>query len=253
MSRGVKQLIYGVAFLLFWALVGLAIYSIFIYRAPSCTDKIKNQTEEGIDCGKVCGNICFPSNFEPISLVDDIDLLSLGGGRWSLLAKIKNSNNNFGASSFKYVFSVEDASHRVISQLNGESFIYGNEEKYLVLPNLDFSKEKPVSAKLEISDPKWLSEKDFLKPKLKLQNKSISIADKKIRVEGVVQNEGSLTLSKVKIVAIFYGKVKERPLGVSEVEVNNINPQEMKSFFVIHPYLEGMDVNQTEVYLSGLR
>jgi hypothetical protein len=253
MSRGIKQLIYGIAFILFLFIIGLALYSFFIYKAPSCTDKIKNQEEEGIDCGKICDNICFPDNFAPLELVNDVRLLSIGNGRWSILAEIKNSNDNFGASNFKYNFSVKDASDQIIKELVGESFIYGNEEKYLALPNLDFSSKKPVSVDLVIKDPQWLSEKDFQKPKLKLQNKTVTITDKKIKVDGIIQNESSLPLSTIKIISIFYGKFPDRPIGVSEAEINNISPQEMKSFVVLHPYIEGIDVNQTEIYISGSR
>ena len=56
--RLVKQLLYGGVLILIIAGAAVWIYRGAIFIAPTCSDGIQNQTEEGIDCGAICGISC---------------------------------------------------------------------------------------------------------------------------------------------------------------------------------------------------
>src|SRR5882724_8010535 len=98
MDRRAKQIIYGIAFLLFWALIFTGVYFIFFHAAASCFDGVQNQNEEGIDCGSVCPTSCLPQTLAPIELVEPVKNFIVDQNHLSFLATVKNQNPAYAAS-----------------------------------------------------------------------------------------------------------------------------------------------------------
>lgn len=159
--RTVKQIIYGIFYLLVLAIILAATYFIFLKPSPTCFDNKQNQNEQSIDCGGVCIP-CGAKYAEPLKITQ-LNNSPAGNKKTVLLAEIKNPNLDFGAQEFSYKFNFLDSQGSKISEVSGRSFIYSGEVKYLInvveIDSKDFSKTE-----LEFSNYKWISKEEFKKP-----------------------------------------------------------------------------------------
>src|SRR3989344_5658575 len=73
---------------------------------------------------------------------------------YSVAAKIRNPNTNFGAANLNYTFYLYDTNNVLMKVLSGKSFIWPGESKYIIEGGVNFLKA-PISAKLEIENPAW--------------------------------------------------------------------------------------------------
>src|SRR3989304_8281011 len=106
MNRMIKQLLYGILFLVVFGLVFFPVYRLFV-PAPSCSDGIQNQQEEGVDCGAVCGLSCAPTLHSLI--INQIELIANSDGSYDAIAQLDNDNTIYGASRVDYRVDVSGA------------------------------------------------------------------------------------------------------------------------------------------------
>ncbi len=144
MNRLSKQLLYGLVFL---AIIGIIVW--WLYRlavpAPTCTDGIQNQGEEGVDCGAVCGKSCPPALI-PLEN-NGVQLIHNADGYWDALAYLENPNGVYGASRVDYVFKATGAAGNVLATRTGFTYVNPAQPKYLVFP-LGKLSTAPASAAL---------------------------------------------------------------------------------------------------------
>ncbi len=169
--RIIKQFIYGGFFLAVIFLIGLGIYWIFSSRA-GCFDNKKNQLEEGIDCGGSCVScgIKYPKNLN----ASWVKTLPAGENKTIAVSGIENPNIEVG-SEFSYtinIFSKDALSASkdgvILKTLNGNSFIYAGEKKYLVdVFDTDF--KNIDKAEISFSNVNFKPRSNFLKPKAEIR------------------------------------------------------------------------------------
>lgn len=170
-NRLLKQLTILLIFLFICFLIALAVYYL-IHSAPSCSDGIQNQEEEGIDCGGPCPPC-------PISQPQDIEvfwsrLLSSQADFYDLAAQIKNPNQHCGSGQLPYRFEIYNQSGELIKQVNGSTFILPNQSKYLVESRiaLDCPIEQVGQIQLSFGEISWDKLKDYYSlPQLIVQQK----------------------------------------------------------------------------------
>ncbi len=171
MPRRLKQVIYGIFYLVFFALLGTGIYFLFLKPAPSCFDDKQNGTEEGIDCGlPACGKICLPSTLRDIAVLGEPNLFSIDDTHSTLLVALQNSNLDYAAKSFRYEAKLYDKKGAVSQTFSGNSFIYAGELKYIALPNVFASKADLGMIEFAIQNPAWVQADIFRKPHLTIQD-----------------------------------------------------------------------------------
>lgn len=252
MQRFKKQIIYGGSFLLLIIFILGWVYFSYLKPEPSCFDKKKNQNEEGIDCGGICGNFCFPSDFRPIGMIGDPSFLKVDRGHVSLIAEIQNPNGHLAAKNFSFEFGIFGISKTPLKIASGESFLYSGERKTLIIPNIEVDLGKIERVELAISKPIWVEDRNFPHPSLKLQNKNTSFLDRNIIVEGKIVNEESQVFSEVEVIAIFKNQARGQ-VGVSKTVINNFKPDETRNFSILHPLIENVDLGRTEILIYAKR
>lgn len=97
-------------------LIGVPTY-LALHHAPSCQDGVKNGTEEGVDCGGSCPNICSFKVADPI--VHWSRSVSVVPGVYTALALVENTNDSYQALSVPYSFQLRDAQNILIAEQTG--------------------------------------------------------------------------------------------------------------------------------------
>lgn len=249
MSRRLKQFIYGFSFILILAFIGWGFYLSFFKTSPTCFDNVKNQNEEEIDCGGVCGDSCIPSDIKEIEVTQQ-KIFRLNSGRISLFAEVKNPNANFAAKNFKYIFNAYDANGQVVENITGDSFLYAGETGYILAPNLEVGSSSLSRPELIIDKIEWIKGDDFKNPKISVEDVSFSSDGNQIKISGSFNNKNIGKLNEVKIIAIFINRFG-KPVGASETELIDVSSDAPQSFAIIHPFLTDIDLNTTRLFVSS--
>lgn len=254
MSRRLtKQLIYGLFYLVFFGAIITGLYFLFVRHASSCFDNTQNQGEEDVDCGGPCARACIPRNVKPVALIGQVRVFKIGQDHLTLLAQINNPNQDFAIRNFAYGFSLYDGSGNLARSFSGNSFLYAGEVKYVIIPNVSAPKSGFNRADFSMENPTWVRADDFKGPPLiSVQSSRVEISGNNLTVTGQVANRDTVVFPKAIIVAVFRGQLGQL-IAASKTEIENLSPNESRSFSVIHPFLSDVDVGGTKVFVYAER
>jgi hypothetical protein len=246
MSRRVKQVVYGIFYLVVLGAIITGIYFLFLKPAPSCFDNIQNEGEQGVDCGGPCAKLCISSSIQPIVALAAVRVFPLSGGNVTILAQLENANSDYAASSFDYTVTLYGTDGSTIATLNGTSFAYADETKYLILPN------KPVSgtasrADIAVSGIQWVPAAQMgLTPQFAFTNITSAIgANGFMAVSGSITDRDVSSFRNIIVMAVFKDAA-HTPIGASQTELDSLAPGETLGFSVSYPALPNVDISATE-------
>lgn len=94
------------------ALVG---WYLFLYTAPSCTDKSQNQGEEGIDCGGPCAKLCAAPTVSALWARS----VEIAPGVYHAVAMVQNPQIDAGTAGLPYEFLLYDDSNILVAERSG--------------------------------------------------------------------------------------------------------------------------------------
>lgn len=251
--RLARHLLYGFFYLLALAVIFWLIYILFLKPAPTCSDKIKNQKETGIDCGGPCAN-CEIAELKPLTL-NWAMALPAGENEISVLAEIANPNPNFGAQIFSYQFKVIGPFGALLKTVDGQSFIYPGEIKYIIEPSLEINLQDVSRTEFLINKDSvmWQSEKELSRPNLGILSNQTIISNGSVTVKGVIQNKDPLLISQTKIIAILYNSQGSQILNASYTTLTELKGDEQRAFSVGFPkgdWAKQLDVSRTKIFIE---
>lgn len=250
--RLVKQLLYGTLYILVIAFIFWLIYIFFLKPAPTCFDRIKNQGETGIDCGGPCP-ACEITQLKPLT-VDWAMALPARTNEISLLGEITNTNSNFGAQNFSYQFKVIGPFGSLLKTVNGQSFIYPGEIKYILEPALMINLKDVARVELSIT-PSSIIWKETTRPNLTYNSVKTAISNQTVSVKGIIKNDNPLLISQVKIMAILYNSSGNNILNASFTTITDLKGQEERLFSIELPkgdWTKQLDQNRTKIFIEPL-
>ncbi len=173
-----------------------------------------------------------------------------GQDLYSIGAKIRNPNTNFGASYFTYTFYLYDASGSLLRAKTGDSFIWPGESKYIIEAGIELLKA-PVTAKLQISEPTWREVKDFKSIDLAVGNifygKGKAGSGKFYEVNATAANGTSYDLNKVYVSTVLFGS-GNLPIAVNSTILETLKSKESRLFSM--PWFSPFSGIPTSVDLS---
>jgi hypothetical protein len=249
-TRRAKQIIYAAFYLIVLFLIIWVIYALFIKAAPSCFDGKQDQGEQGIDCGGPCAAVC-TSSAQPIAVIS-VQAFASGNSRDTFLAQIANRNSDLAAQSFDYAFNLYDASDTLLQSIPGQSFLYGKEIKYILLPN------QSVPSNLDhitftTANLDWVATSTFgPAPQLVAGNVMTVIGSSTLSANGAVTNNDTAAFNNVLIIALF-NNAQGSAVGSSQTELDSIAPGQTQTFSIIYPAISGIDPAQTEIFVDAMR
>lgn len=168
-----------------------------------------------------------------------------GADTYSVAAKIRNPNTNFGASDFNYNFYLYDTNNILIKALAGKSFIWPGESKYIVEGGISLLKV-PVKAVFKIENPVWREVKNFKGVDLTLGNinygRGKPDSGKFFIVDFTASNNTPFNLEKVYVSAVIFNKEK-LPIAIGSTILENLKSKERRFFSIpwFSPFLGTSD------------
>ena len=198
--RSLKRLLYAI--LLIGALVGAVVFVRYLSRdgSATCYDRVKNQREEGVDCGGPCpacqtgGQILI--NDKKIFPHNEI-------GKTSFFIELANPYDSFWVKNFDYRINVYDESEVQTASFSGNSSIppFGKRQIALIAADIDPSLVSRVD--LGVMDPQWVSVREYVSDNLSVHETDVSRVGERIAVRGVLKNNSTSRAIETIIVAIF--------------------------------------------------
>ncbi len=252
--RLVKQLLYGILYILVIAVIFWIIYIFFLKPAPTCFDRTQNQGEIGIDCGGLCP-ACEITQLKPLTVW--AMALPARENEISVLAEITNPNSDFGAQTFSYQFKIIGPFGSLLKTVNGQSFIYPGEIKYIIEPALKINPQDVSRTEFLINKDSimWQSKKELAKPKLTTNSVKTTVTNQGVTVKGIVKNENPLLISQIKIIAILYNSLGNNILNVSFTTLTDLKGNEERLFSIELPkgdWTKQLDLNRTKIFIEPL-
>jgi hypothetical protein len=246
MSREVKRVVIIIIYIILFCLVGYFFYSI-LKPAPTCFDGKKNQKEEGIDCGGPCSPCAKVIDARPIEVLETAQVVG-GPGRFDVVAKINNPNNQFGSPSFTYTFVLKDSSGKELARKSGKDFILPFETKYIIETSID-AETIPQDIDFTITDTQWDEFMNYEKPQLNIYSKRYNLITGGVgysEAYGLLKNESQFDFNLIKIKVILRDS-KGKITALNTTDMRTVNANEQRDFRLLWPTSFPGDVSQIEM------
>ncbi|MGB9680845.1 MAG: peptidoglycan-binding domain-containing protein [Minisyncoccia bacterium] len=156
-KRLFKQIIIASVLGIFTLLIGF----IFYFKnkpAPTCSDNIKNQREEDVDCGGPCIP-CDLKNNPPLVIQEKPYFILSDTNKIDIVFKILNKSNQWGVKYFSYKINLYGDNNQTQTLLKND-FVLPLELKTIILPLIDVA-FIPKSIDIQIDKPSIIWEKPF--------------------------------------------------------------------------------------------
>ena len=260
-ARRAKQIIYGVLYLIILVGIVAGIRFAFFRPVASCFDGIQDQGETGIDCGGPCAKVCIPADLSVVTVLGEVSVFNPIPQHYTLLAQVANTNSEFGTADLNYQFDLYDASGTLVQSVPGETFIYGGEVKYLVVPNIAANDVIDHAALAIATSTDWAPSSSMgLVPQFgnPLAIMGSTVASSSAAAQGILTVTGRLTdsdpsvFTNILVVAVFYDSYGN-PIGASETTLDSIAPNQTENFSVAYPAVPNIDPAFTKAYAYALR
>lgn len=255
MNRGLKQLIYGALYLLIIA--GIVYIPTRIFKAaPSCSDGILNQDEEGVDCGGSCQD-CAILSLKPIVVLPKVIQNPLNLNKTILFTELRNPNAAYGASAFTYSVVFYGKNNEVLSTYSQDSLIYAGEVTYRTDLTLDVPFDQITRVEGSSVNPRWKSLAEMISPKTQVRDLQARFEDERGRlvITGIIKNDNAFDIRRAVIHALV-SQTGGGVVGVSKAIVQDLTPLEDRAFEIFMPVPSGVNpemLSRPTLYIEVVR
>jgi hypothetical protein len=236
MTRSAKRFIiigiYGALFVGFISIV-IAI----LMPNPSCTDGIKNQKEEEVDCGGPYCAACVKELIGKDLIVTESHVVTGGENKYDIVASIHNPNALYGGEEVYYTVELLDGSGKVLDTRTGKTFILPNENKYIIEVGLD-STQQPSRVSMTIDNVKWVEFADFDSPQILVKNQRFGLVDGGLdyaEAFGLVSNESPYDFHNV-IVNVILKDERGIPIALNKTQMHTLDADSQREFRLTWPH-----------------
>lgn len=193
-------LIIGAVVVAFLIVVSIASF----YKAPSCTDRVQNQEETGVDCGEPCAYLCREQQQPPTVIFTKA--IQNGAGRIDVIAYIENKNHNAAAKDVPYSITLYGTGQALVQKVTGTVDLLPGASVPVFVPGISSGKQKVVNAFLNIdaSAPRWFYMPVDTRVVPTVFNTKQSGATTTPRIEAVLTNSSITVLTNVKAIVLVH-------------------------------------------------
>jgi hypothetical protein len=183
-----------------------------------------------------------------------------GQGRYDVMARISNPNNQLGSSYFSYEFVLKNSQGEVLNKKSGKSFILPVESKYIIETNLE-TDEIPDKVEFSISTVKWQEFFGYERPEFNINSKRYELISSGVgfsEAKGLLRNDSAFDFSLIKVNVVLRDE-SGKAVAFNKTEMRTVNAGEERDFRLLWPVnfpgsVQGVemeaeaDVFQTETF-----
>lgn len=232
-TRTLKRLIIIVVYIAIVALL-VFLYYFFSSSKENCSDGIKNQNEEAVDCGGSCAP-CQKIEVEPLQALEAGVTESGQEGLVDIFAKIENPNVQIGAKEVQYDFVALDDQGEELGSFSNITFLLPQETKFIFQANVKLEKNKINRIVWKAKSAEWVKfSTTFQNPQLKIVNKKLEVNSSESLASGLLRNESPYDLTLIKIKVILRDE-KNKIRYINFTDMRTVKSQEERGFKVFWP------------------
>ncbi len=252
MPRVLKQLLYGIFYMVFFGAIGIGTYAFSTRQAPTCVDGRQNGAETGIDCGGQSG--CTPCDIKALKPLEAISVeVFRFGDAVTVSVKARNPNAAYGSDDFHYRIDLYGSNNALVRSISGSSFIYPSEEKYLVEAGIQDSRKliKRVQFTVEPATMFWKRDSEFKRPEMAAEIGGVQIDSDLASVILKVKNPNNFAIRNAEV-TVSLADQGGALVGISKTAVERLVPFEEREAVIFLPAAQGMAIDpqalHAEVY-----
>lgn len=172
------------------------------YKTPSCTDSIKNQDEEGIDCSGSCPYLCSAQQQEP-KVLFTLPLTNTEG-RTDVIASVANKNTSTAAKNVSYRVQLYGTDQTLVQEVSGALDLPPGATVPVFIPGVISGKQTVASAFLTIdtSSLHWFSLSTDPRILPRVSNPNPGGTAEMPRIEAVLTNPSVAVLTNVRAIVL---------------------------------------------------
>ena len=228
-----RKFFYTLGIVVILASISFAIFWKFWYRAPSCTDRLKNGDETGVDCGGKCSLVCADEALKPV-LQGDPRILQVSPGVYSAVAFLENHNISFSAPQVNYKFTFYNKDGKVMYERLGSTVLPKNKVAAIFEGNINIATSTPARVSFELDkNIVWVKDAEP-EPEIKIKHTPLLNQDKLPRIESTVENDSLLEVRNLEIVAVILDG-KDNVVAASRTFVDRLKKGETTNVFFTWP------------------
>lgn len=211
-----KQFIIGLVWVVIFAIIIGGIYLLIKSETPPVNNGNQNEPKEDLIILSQSFILTTENNFD-------------------LVVKIKNSNNEWAAESFVYVFNLYDSANQLIGSRQGKSYILPQETKYIIEQKV--SSQKSISKiELKISNVYWGKISQLGGLELRVKNTEYQILEDGSNLfTGTVENKSSYDLDTIEVAGVLLNENNEI-IAAGKTSMNTVLRNESRGFEIFWPY-----------------
>lgn len=192
-----RQLVYGLIVLGVLFILAIGLWFSFFYHTPTCSDGIKNQNEEGIDCGGMCSKLCIAPR---VSALWARSVL-VAPGVYHAVAMVRNPESAAGTASLPYTFQIFDDKNILIAERRGVMFLNPGEVAPLFEANVITGNRVPAHTYVTFGQALWQRMNPVPSP---VRVVSQTLDENALRLSAHIQNTTALKVPSVTLTALLY-------------------------------------------------
>ncbi|MES2315108.1 MAG: hypothetical protein V4524_04210 [Patescibacteria group bacterium] len=217
-SQRRKSIYSSVVLLLLVGFVGVPAF-LFFYKAPTCSDGMKNGNELGVDCGGSCQRLCASAFFVPS--VAWTRLQNVAPGLYNIATYIINPNVRAGAAAVPYHVIVYDDKGIQITEYTGTVTLPPGRNSLAFKGAVNMDQSVPAKALFEFTKaPDWKVQNDPLVA-VTIGNKHYSEDATGASLSVPINNTGINEIGTTDVYAVLYDK-DGNALGFSKTILDSI-------------------------------
>ena len=250
-ARTTKQILYGAFFVTFVSALALWFYAGVLAPSPSCSDGVRNQKEESVDCGGPCLSCA----------VKDLDLLVKKKtivpiealNRTTFFVELENPSVDFWVKKFDYAFRIYNSLGVIVGNFKGSSYVNPGGDREISYVAEDFDPRDARQFDFEVTNEEWAPIEEYNDSGIRVVRRGLDERNGKIVVFGTIRNSSSDPISLLRVGAVFSDKVGNF-VNVSTTVVENFEALSSRNFeIILLPGKEDIDMDQVRIFTKVLK
>lgn len=217
-----RKTTYVISILFVVAAVSAFFLFIVLNKKPTCFDGIKNQGEQGIDCGGPCNILCRAQYNDPVIIWGPRWAKVLSSGTYNFLTYAQNPNIGAGAYSVSYLFKVYDKDNILLYQKTGTTYIPPNNNFVIFDDNINLNDKIPARTEFNFTgNPVW-QKIDSKESDITAVSKNLINEDTKPKLLVAMSNATIKPIANIEVIAILYDQ-NNNAISFSRTKIDSID------------------------------